>query len=1512
MTLALLLGVAVILTGGGRTAGAAAPERPAIEPQGVAASHVLNLSGPKRLNPVYRGEAPSLSAVKQGRMPARALAKADFDEDGMPDLLVMHAGADGKGAIALYRGNVDAVYPNQPEAKRRRENGTFTDAPFLRDVAVFDSAEASDFIGAGDFDADGHWDAVTARLGGRALFWQRGDGKGSLGPAQKIDLPGAVTAFAVGDVNRRDGLDDVVVAVDGPHGSRLLVFEGPRGALVDPPEEISVAGVVSTIALGQVDEGYPIDIVLGSGSNLQIIHGRDRRLSAGEKHRVAVKPAAVTTVPLPFTVESVAVGEFDDTPGPDIALLDSARRLSVVGGRELVRDAPSAVARLSPAEIVVPAGAAGTPSAATVATAGGVRGGIRLVRARVSARRGDDLLLLDGDAAGVLGRATSDAEGHRRIELAHALGAVRDVIGMRLGTEALDSLVQSVEGEASPVVARPILESVFSVTNTNDSGPGSLRQAILDANVTTGIDLVRFNIPGSAPHVISLLSTLTATDPVIIDATLQPDYTGTPVVVLDGAAGSVVDGLRLDEGATLVRGLVIKNFIGVGLTLEGAGDGDLVEGNYIGTDFSGPSTSNRGIWIDTPNNTIGGTASEARNYIASNADGITIVWPGTGTIVEGNYIGVNPDGVTSARNGTGILADNYSGTSMTITGLTIGGTAPGSRNVMANSDACIATGPLVDDALIQGNYIGTAANGLAISGAGPRGRGFFLSDVSDSTIGGTTPAARNVIAGLESGLLLLESPGLVGSSTNNLIQGNDVGVAVDGVTVIDPQMDFGILVGGAGNIVGGSVSGAGNVVSGNCQGVWSSGEGGNGVLGNRIGTDATGTIAVPNTCNGVRLSAPDNVIGGLSAAEGNLISGNSTGVWIDGSVSDPTENIIEFNLIGTDVSGTLPLPNNEGIFIQNASLNDIGVDRARGNVIAANGTGIVLWGVGAHDNFIHGNRIGTDITGSIGRGNGVGVLVRHGAAGNTIGGSAGSTGTGNVISASASQGVLVAADAGSGNRIIGNLVGTDVSGSSALANLIGVELDAPGNMIGDGPLADRNTISGNVRGVVLNSFDSVIGNYIGTTFDGLGPLGNMASGVEINSGTPSAGEFSEVGRIGPGGGPNVIAYNGGNGIIVAASSVRGQISGNTIHDNGGLGIDLGGDGVTINDNDDPDTGANNLQNYPFMTQASTDGGTISLRGFVDGTPSTGPFTIDLFTSPACDPSGFGEGQTYLGSTTVTTPPPSANPVFITSFVYPVAAGEAITATATSPDHNTSEFSACLSAFGVAPPPIPAVTVGLPNGGGGGETVSWDVVPGALQYHVYLGTRATQAGLATQALDSCEAGVIQSPGLDIPPEGIPPVGEMFWFQVTAEGPYGEGATGPGDPGPQVLDSAGLCGDSCAHDQCDTGSALVPACALCPSMVCAKDPSCCAANGAWSASCVKEVRTVCGSLICPESQGQCAHSVCDGSTPLVSGCDSPPLANSCTAAICKVDPHCCQQAWDRACIAKVASVCHQGCF
>ena len=165
---------------------------------------------------------------------------------------------------------------------------------------------------------------------------------------------------------------------------------------------------------------------------------------------------------------------------------------------------------------------------------------------------------------------------------------------------------------------------------------------------------------------------------------------------------------------------------------------------------------------------------------------------------------------------------------------------------------------------------------------------------------------------------------------------------------------------------------------------------------------------------------------------------------------------------------------------------------------------------------------------------------------------------------------------------------------------------------------------------------------------------------------------------------NTIAYNGEMGIQLNANSGSGNaISGNSIHSNTTLGIDINSDGVTANDPDDVDIGANNLQNYPVLTQAF--GGSSTVSGTLNSTAST-TFRVELFANSACDPSGFGEGATFLGSANVSTDL-NGDATFAAS-ISGFSAGQFISATATDPSNNTSEFSACIEAvLNLNQPPV---------------------------------------------------------------------------------------------------------------------------------------------------------------------------------------------------------------------------------
>ena len=176
----------------------------------------------------------------------------------------------------------------------------------------------------------------------------------------------------------------------------------------------------------------------------------------------------------------------------------------------------------------------------------------------------------------------------------------------------------------------------FTVTNTNDSGPGSLRQTILDANANPGPDTIDFNIPGAGPHSIQPASALpTITDPVIIDGYTQPGASpnsngpglGLNTVLkieLDGSnAGANVTGLTITAGGSTVRGVVINRFNGNGILLETNG-GNLIEGNFIGVDVTGSGGMGNtltGVRLNgAPSNTIGGTTPGAGNVISGNVD----------------------------------------------------------------------------------------------------------------------------------------------------------------------------------------------------------------------------------------------------------------------------------------------------------------------------------------------------------------------------------------------------------------------------------------------------------------------------------------------------------------------------------------------------------------------------------------------------------------------------------------------------------------------------------------------------------------------------------------------------------------------------------------------------------------------------------------------------------------------------------------------------------------------------
>jgi CSLREA domain-containing protein len=403
------------------------------------------------------------------------------------------------------------------------------------------------------------------------------------------------------------------------------------------------------------------------------------------------------------------------------------------------------------------------------------------------------------------------------------------------------------------------------------------------------------------------------------------------------------------------------------------------------------------------------------------------------------------------------------------------------------------------------------------------------------------------------------------------------------------------------------------------------------IEGNYIGTDAAGGAARGNG-SGIYVNTAGAVIGGSSAAARNVISGNSIGISLETAATPIT---INGNFIGTNAAGTAALANGLGVLVRGVNVTIGGPSAGDRNIISGNTTsGIRVTAFGGTRLF-RGNYIGLDASGTYAVPNGqYGIESDWGGSIQVVG---------NVISGNGSWAMYAARE--TGGSVKGNLIGTDASGMRAVPNGAG-GIVVVGFAVGGTNPTDANTIAGNIGdGIAGGGITAVDGNRIGVAVDGVTPLGNSGVGVGMYGGGiavyPGANTIGTVAQ-------NIIAYNGSAGIVAADTSRPTTVGPNSIYDNGGLGVDV------------------NLPSpvpAPVITMATVNGfGLFEVRwtGYASST--------DLYTSPSCDPSGSGEGKTYIGSISggrfLGSPQDVAHPWFIT----------AITRNSTGA---TSEFSNCF-------------------------------------------------------------------------------------------------------------------------------------------------------------------------------------------------------------------------------------------
>jgi len=397
---------------------------------------------------------------------------------------------------------------------------------------------------------------------------------------------------------------------------------------------------------------------------------------------------------------------------------------------------------------------------------------------------------------------------------------------------------------------------------------------------------------------------------------------------------------------------------------------------------------------------------------------------------------------------------------------------------------------------------------------------------------------------------------------------------------------------------------------GNCGAGITADSGPIGVLDSHIGVDAAGTNAGPHSI-GISIAGASVVIGGGSVADRNVISGNTTyGIFL-GSFTGGT---IEGNYIGTDVTGTTAVPNGTGIILQGAG-----------------GSGILVGG-GGNRNLISGNvNNGIDVEGA------VDVTIQS------------------------------------------NYVGIDATGTAPIPNgSAGIAGGGPGLVIGGPGQGLGNVVSGNSVGMDLFADGMDIqSNYIGLDASGTVPIPNNGPGIRLQSsasptvpniiGTPTNTFL-----------PNVIAYNLGRGIAVQAGT-RNTMRGNSIHDNGALGISLGGSDVPLPDDPGDADGymINGGQNFPIIQSVTPGIDVVHIVGKLNSHPST-TFDLDFYANEPCSrlPYDFIQGETWIGSAQVTTDASGIATIVVTlnGVTLPPGGPPRISATATDPQGNTSEFS----------------------------------------------------------------------------------------------------------------------------------------------------------------------------------------------------------------------------------------------
>ncbi len=822
---------------------------------------------------------------------------------------------------------------------------------------------------------------------------------------------------------------------------------------------------------------------------------------------------------------------------------------------------------------------------------------------------------------------------------------------------------------------------VTSVADTDGSTCGatcSLRQAINAANATPGISrVINFNIPGAGVLMISPTSPLpNITNAVLIDGYSQPGASantlinGNDAVIrvrLDGVgAGATTNGLGFCSGSqnSTIRGLSITRYrldaIGFGLQSNGTtcsttnADGSRVEGNFLGLAPDGSAAGNLGSGLlSTVRVQIGGPLPAQRNIVSANTN-LGIFFNGSGasdSVVMGNYIGTDPGGTQNRANlGDGIHL--LTGPSS----VQIGGEAP--NRIAFNRVGILVTGAISRGNLLHANHVfGNTQLGIDLAATGTVPDGVTPNDVDDVDNGPNglqnfpvLSAAQRIPSGIRV-IGQLDLPNLGGT-------GGLYTIAVYANSSCDPSG-----FGEGERFLGASQRVLSNV--GAVDGSFSFDLATTDPLG--PGTQITATASAqsgPTADDGtsefsacIAVTEPSAALVVTSTAD---TDGSSCGATCTLRQAINVANL----LVGADVI-SFAIPGNGPFTI--SPLIDLPVISDPLTIDGYSQLGAAPNTDEFGSNAVIRIRLDGDNAISFGL-----SVCSHQV---TIRGLA-ITRFGSGMDLSAGDCIVNP----TGIALFGNFFGLAVDGVTAAGNAISVDAGNVQAAIGSILLADRNLFASSGNAITIDGANSagtsIVGNHFGTDATGTLDRGMSSAAIIFNDGVTGVLVGSPIA-------PNYFRFSE-TGIVVSADSAGNTLYANEFSDHDSIAINLCPIGVCPtatdpNDPDDADSGGNNLQNFPVLLSALTGPSGLTVSGNLDVPAATNNagYIIALYESVVCDPTGFGEGEIFLGSQTVQLSG-NAESFAFTLPIPPPAAGRIITATATapSPDRSTSEFSAC--------------------------------------------------------------------------------------------------------------------------------------------------------------------------------------------------------------------------------------------